>query len=101
MFCFGWRLNCLERDRKLIPLGANTGFKTATFGLYLVLPLILIYISSLTEIKIAAIHIKEQEVHFLKVFINVGLLIFSLVVGNMYFAAYEDSRNRWSMLHCG
>lgn len=83
---------------ELIPLGANTGFKTAIYGLYLAMPLILIYLASQKEIKIGSIYIRSQELYFLKVFISVFILIFSLIVGNIYFSAYHDGRSRWSML---
>ncbi len=83
---------------EMIPLGSNVGFRAAVYGLYLALPLVLIYLSSLTEIKIGAIRIKGQEVYFLKVFVNVVLLIFLLVIGNIYHAAYHDGRSRSSML---
>ena len=83
---------------ELIPLGANTGFKTAIYGLYLAMPLVLIYLASLKEIKIGSIYLRSQELYFLKVFTNVFILVFSLIVGNIYFSAYHDGRSRWSML---
>lgn len=84
---------------ELIPLGSDTHLRNAIFGLYFGLPVILIYIYSLSSMKIGSLVLGRKGVSFLKIFISMTLILFSVMVSTVYFAAYGDSHTKWKMNH--
>jgi len=83
---------------ELIPLGSDTHLRNALYGMYLVLPIILIYIYSLSSIKIGSFFLYKKEIVFLKYLISMTLIFFSVILSTMYFAAYGDSRVKFKMI---
>lgn len=81
----------------LIPLGSNTGLKKSFYGMYLGLPIIFIYISSLTSFKIGQFIFTSREITFLKYYIYLTFILFSLIISTMFFASYGDARAKWNM----
>ena len=84
---------------EMSPLGSDTGLRIYSYGLFLVLPLILVYLFSITEIKVFNIEIKKQYMHFLRTLIISFVLIYSLILSNVIAPSYGDSRNKLSMVY--
>ena len=82
---------------ELIPLGSNTHLRKSVGGLYLGLPIILIYLYSLSTIKLGPFLLESKQVLFLKKYVSLTLILFSVIVSTFYFAAYCDNGNKFKM----
>ncbi len=83
---------------ELIPLG-STSYKYHTIdGMYLAIPVIMIYLFSLKEIKFGFFNIPEKSICAMRSIIIVTIIVFSMIVMN-YYRANGHEIKRWTMFY--
>lgn len=81
---------------QLIPAGSATILMQSIYGMYLAIPVILVYIFSLEKLQFGLYIIRKTSIQYVgKLFISI-ILIYSLIVINFYYAAGIDKK-RWSL----
>ncbi|TPH17052.1 glycosyltransferase family 39 protein [Litorilituus lipolyticus] len=82
----------------LIPLGSNTSLRKAISGMYIGLPVILIYLNLVKSLNVRLIILNNSTVKYLRICLLSSIAIFSLITSTLYFASYCDSRKKHQML---
>ncbi len=82
---------------EILPLGSDTHLRKYVRGMYFGLPIILVWLYNLSSLQLGLFSLGKNRVFFLKKYISVTLVLFSIIVSTFYFAAYGDNRAKFSM----
>ena len=83
---------------ELTPLGSRAYKYQFIYGMYLAIPVIMIYLSSLREIKFGNFKIDEKNIKVFLSLFSITIIIYSMIV-TIGYRAPANAENRWTMLY--
>ncbi len=83
---------------EMIPLGSQAYKYQIIYGMYLAIPVVLIYLYSLEKIRFGHFNISEKSIRALRSTITVSIMAFAMIVMN-YYRAPNGETKRWTMFY--
>ncbi len=82
---------------ELVPIGSTAYKHQMIYGMYLAIPVIMIYLFSFKKIKIVDFDISQKSIQSLNAIISLTIIVFSLIVAIYY--SGNGSEKRWKMVY--
>ncbi len=83
---------------ELIPLGSAAYQYHTVEGMYLAIPVIMIYLYSLRKISYRHFNVSKKGVHAFRAIITITIIVFSMIIIN-YYRAPDGEIKRWQMFY--
>jgi len=83
---------------ELTPLGSRAYKYQFIYGMYLTIPVIMIYLSSLRDIKFGNFKISEKNIKTSLSLFTISILIYAMIV-TIYYRAPANETKRWTQLY--